>query len=272
MHKRLTAAALAAAALTLTACDALPDVTSSTAPSSMSATPAADGATPGTLDQENYTNAVQALPSLNVISDDEYEDLAKKAPKYDRSQYGPAWADVDHNGCDTRNDVLGSQLDNIEYTTKSKKCKVESGTYTEPYFGTQETFTKGEAISGQDEIDHIVPLKVAWVYGAHAWPGKDGQEERAAIANDPMNLVVTTRQVNSAGKDVDGDTYKDRKDLGEYPGKSDMGAADWLEWMHDDARKCNYASRYVLVTKKYDLPIVQSDKKAIEDAFAACKG
>jgi len=38
------------------------------------------------------------------------ETLAVKgrAPKtgYSRDQFGAAWADVDHNGCDTRNDIL----------------------------------------------------------------------------------------------------------------------------------------------------------------------
>jgi hypothetical protein len=35
-----------------------------------------------------------------------------RAPKtgYDREQYGPAWFDVDRNGCDTRNDILRLQL------------------------------------------------------------------------------------------------------------------------------------------------------------------
>jgi hypothetical protein len=31
-----------------------------------------------------------------------------RAPRtgYDRDQFGPAWKDVDYNGCDQRNDVL----------------------------------------------------------------------------------------------------------------------------------------------------------------------
>ena len=35
-----------------------------------------------------------------------------RAPKtgYAREQFGPAWADVDRNGCDTRNDILRRDL------------------------------------------------------------------------------------------------------------------------------------------------------------------
>ena len=36
-----------------------------------------------------------------------------RAPKtgYTRAQFGPAWPDVDHNGCDTRNDILNRNAD-----------------------------------------------------------------------------------------------------------------------------------------------------------------
>ncbi|WP_397321065.1 hypothetical protein [Paenarthrobacter nicotinovorans] len=35
-----------------------------------------------------------------------------RAPKagYSREQFGPRWADVDRNGCDTRNDILRRDL------------------------------------------------------------------------------------------------------------------------------------------------------------------
>ena len=29
---------------------------------------------------------------------------------YERSQFGPAWSDVDRNGCDTRNDIFVSRF------------------------------------------------------------------------------------------------------------------------------------------------------------------
>ena len=49
------------------------------------------------------TSATEVLDSLEVKG---------RAPKtgYKRTQFGKAWADVDHNGCDTRNDILNRDL------------------------------------------------------------------------------------------------------------------------------------------------------------------
>src|SRR4051794_21990492 len=46
-------------------------------------------------------SALDALERLQVKG---------RAPRtgYDRDAFGPAWADVDRNGCDTRNDISGS--------------------------------------------------------------------------------------------------------------------------------------------------------------------
>ena len=46
---------------------------------------------------------------------------------YDRSAFGQAWQDADHNGCDTRNDILRRDLHDVAFT-KGSKCKVAAGT------------------------------------------------------------------------------------------------------------------------------------------------
>ena len=50
------------------------------------------------------TDAADALIQLEGIP------AKGRAPKtgYARDQFGPAWAHTDHNGCDTRNDILAS--------------------------------------------------------------------------------------------------------------------------------------------------------------------
>ncbi|MEQ7737173.1 hypothetical protein, partial [Escherichia coli] len=52
---------------------------------------------PGTA--SNVARAIVQLENLPVKG---------RAPKtgYTRDEFGPAWADTDHNGCDTRNDIL----------------------------------------------------------------------------------------------------------------------------------------------------------------------
>ena len=58
------------------------------------------------LNIPNIPNANSAETSIEII----LESLAVKgrAPKtgYTRAQFGQTWADVNRNGCDTRNDIL----------------------------------------------------------------------------------------------------------------------------------------------------------------------
>jgi hypothetical protein len=44
-----------------------------------------------------------------------------RAPKtgYTRDQFGQAWADVDRNGCDTRNDILKRDLTSIIFKARN---------------------------------------------------------------------------------------------------------------------------------------------------------
>lgn len=78
---------------------------SSSAPSgSPASTQSATASTPETTDE----NATDALAKLAVKG---------RAPKtgYSRDQFSHGWEDVDHNGCDTRNDILNRDLTNKTY-------------------------------------------------------------------------------------------------------------------------------------------------------------
>ena len=57
-----------------------------------------------------------------------------RAPKtgYSRDQFGPAWSDVDHNGCDTRNDVLRRDLTSVALRPGTRDCVVLSGVLADP--------------------------------------------------------------------------------------------------------------------------------------------
>ncbi|GBL23108.1 hypothetical protein EMGBS5_11020 [Clavibacter sp.] len=79
------------------------------------------------------------------------ETLAVKgrAPKmgYSRSAFGPAWADVDRNGCDTRNDILKRDLTQVTFRAKTRDCVVESGVLLDPFSGESINFQRGEKTS-----------------------------------------------------------------------------------------------------------------------------
>ena len=73
------------------------------------------------------TSATEVLDSLEVKG---------RAPKtgYKRTQFGKAWADVDHNGCDTRNDILNRDLtDKTNVSLKRCPQAVKTGVLRDPY-------------------------------------------------------------------------------------------------------------------------------------------
>jgi len=65
-------------------------------------------------------DAVGALEQLPVKG---------RAPRtgYEREQFGPAWKDVDRNGCDQRNDVLARDLVDETFRPGTNNCIVFTG-------------------------------------------------------------------------------------------------------------------------------------------------
>ena len=91
----------------------------------------------------NISTAEAATSAAETLLD----SLAVKgrAPKtgYTRAQFGQTWADVNRNGCDTRNDILKRDLTNVLFRTGTRDCVVESGTLIDPYSGMTINFLKG---------------------------------------------------------------------------------------------------------------------------------
>ena len=128
-----------------------------------------------------------------------------RAPKtgYTRDQFGQAWADVDRNGCDTRNDILKRDLTSLTYKAKTRNCVVLSGTLLDRYSGESINFVRGNITSMEVQIDHVVALSNAWQTGAL----KLTAEQRKAMANDPMNLFAVKGRLNSQKGDGDAATW-----------------------------------------------------------------
>ncbi|MDQ0729208.1 GmrSD restriction endonuclease domain-containing protein [Arthrobacter sp. B1I2] len=170
-----------------------------------------------------------------------------RAPKtgYDRAQFGQAWADVDRNGCDTRNDILKRDLTGIAYTN-SVPCKVQSGTLADPYTGTTISFVRGSGTSSAVQIDHVVALSDAWQKGAQQLT----VEQRTAFANDPLNLQAT-----------DGPTNQQ---------KGDGDAATWLP--PNKGFRCEYVARQISVKVTYGLWVTQAEHDAMARILGDCAG
>ena len=171
-----------------------------------------------------------------------------RAPKtgYSRAQFGPTWADVDRNGCDTRNDMLKRDLTEITFKAKSKNCIVLSGVLLDRYSGETISFTRGNISSMEVQIDHVVALSNAWQTGAF----KLTVAQRTAFANDPLNLFAVKGRLNSQ--------------------KGDGDAATWLPPLK--SFRCAYVAQQIAVKAKYLLWVTAPEKDAMVRILASCPG
>ena len=169
-----------------------------------------------------------------------------RAPKtgYTRAQFGQAWADVDRNGCDTRNDMLKRDLTNIAYKVKTRDCVVLTGVLVDRYSGETINFVRGNVTSMEVQIDHVIALSNAWQTGAF----KLTLIQRTALANDPMNLFAVKGRLNLQ--------------------KSDGDAATWLPPLK--SFRCAYVAQQIAVKAKYSLWVTAPEKEAMVRILAAC--
>ncbi|WP_454301941.1 HNH endonuclease family protein [Salana multivorans] len=93
------------------------------------------------------------------------------------------------------------------------------------------------------EIDHIVPVSVAWYYGASTWT----DEKRNEFYNDMANLVAAGSQTNQA---------KGNKTLSQWVPPTDF--------------VCEYTERYVGTHVRWNLAMPQADITKARDILAGC--
>lgn len=161
---------------------------------------------------------------------------------YKRDEFGNGWGaapiDGPDAGCTTRDAALRLQSQDYSAT----QCRPTAGVLFDPY--TQTTIALAPSASktvvapAPLEVDHVIPLAAAWDLGAHEWD----PALRRRFANDPLNLVVTSRVANQE--------------------KSDSLPAEWLP-PHPAAR-CWYVRRLAAVARAYDLPLPAADITTIK--------
>lgn len=181
-----------------------------------------------------------------------------RAPKtgYARSKFGKAWTDFNTalwggDSLTTRENILSRDLSNVVCKVVRSApvlppCVVQSGVLVDPYTGTTVEFVRGQETSQLIPVDHVVSLGDAWQKGAQQITAA----ERVNLANDPLNLIATTRSPNSA--------------------KSDSDAASWL--VPNKAFRCKYVARQVAVKTRYQLWVTKAEKEAIARVLATCPG
>lgn len=175
---------------------------------------------------------------------DGLDTATQVATGYDRDRFGQRWADIDRNGCDTRNDVLARDLVDVTFKPGTRDCVVLTGTLHDLYTSTTIAFERGEQSSQLVQIDHVVPLAWGWRHGGNTWT----EQQREQFANDPINLQAVDGGTNSS--------------------KSDSGPGDWMP--PAESSHCEYAARYVLVLVAYELTLDDADRRELTDTLGGC--
>ena len=158
---------------------------------------------------------------------------------YSRARFGDGWADV--NGCDTRDRILRRDLTRRTFVA-GNTCRVQTGHLDDPYTAATITFVRGGA--SEVDIDHVVALGDAWQKGAQGWPAA----RRAALANDPLNLLSVDASANRQ--------------------KGDGDAATWLP--ANKAFRCRYVARQIAVKRRYHAWVTRAERDAMARVLGTC--
>lgn len=153
------------------------------------------------------------------------------ASTYDRDRFGYP-DDADHDGCDTRAEVL--MQESTTATTRNTSCTIQSGRWR--------SFVDGKVWTDPTkvQIDHLVPLSEAWASGARAWSAS--RLER--YGNDlgyAWSLNAITGSLNMA--------------------KGDGDPAQWLPPLL--SARCVYAIRWMAVKFRWGLSVDTTERGAL---------
>lgn len=214
------------------------------APKVASPTPSAS-TTPSSAQAVSPTSSPLAAPTLPA-SDAEILGLLANIPtsapeptnKFDAAKFGSEGADIDHNGCDTRNDVLRRDLTKVTVEPGTNDCVVVFGELKDPYTGRSIQFHKGDP---GIQVDHVVSLSEAWRSGAD----KFTDTQRLEFANDPLNLLTV-------------DSRKARE-------RQDSGNSGWLP--PDTEFHRTFLIRQIQVRAKYGLAMSPDTQTTVRSSL-----
>lgn len=169
-------------------------------------------------------NAGGRLPNTEKGAVDSASRSSEKIP-YKREYFGDGWADLDSDCHDTRAEVL-QELSTGTVNYRSNGCTVDRGKWISLF--TNKEYYKAKEL----DVDHVVPLALAWERGAYAW----SYSKRIRFANDMTNLIPVEAYLNR---------QKGAKSIG--------------EWLPPN-NQCEYAARFTRISKRYQLALSAEDE------------
>lgn len=145
--------------------------------------------------------------------------------------------DFDNDCQSTRQEMLILTSREQPRFTNPRNCVVRLGDWLDEYTG--KTFK----VATQMDLDHVIPLMYAHIYGGDRWSA----QKKLQFANDPMNLLLV-----------------DRKELRK---KRNRGPSSYLP---RDAFQCEYANLWRGLATKYELRIDNRDERALDKLGEEC--
>lgn len=191
---------------------------------------------------QDKAEAEKNLSSLKVaeaVDDGEY----KRPKTWDSAvKYH---VDAPMSTCSIREYVLYRDGVNVKL---SEDCYPLKGSWEDPYTNTLYGVGSktGEPVKvSRLQIDHIVPLKNAYMSGANKWTANTFR----TYANDVNNLVTVYGSGNEA--------------------KGNKGPEEWQP--ENRAYHCTYATKWIDNKSEYNLTINPAEKKALQSMLNTCK-
>ena len=148
----------------------------------------------------------------------------------------PHWITIS-GACNTRETVLRRDGSGV---VVNSSCAPTSGSWYSPYDGA--TWSAASDV----DIDHVVPLKNAWISGASSWT----TSRRESFANDLSHpqLIAVTDNVNQAKGDKAPDAWKPPR----------------------TTYHCTYARMWVSVKYTWALRVTSAEKSALTGMLNTC--
>lgn len=155
---------------------------------------------------------------------------------YRRDLY-PTWEDIDHDGCDAREQALVAQS-TTPVQVAFPGCEVVAGDWVSPYDGF-------ETSSPSDlDADHLVPLENVHESGGWRWDAAS----RRAYANDQAVLVMVSATSNRS--------------------KGSSTPAEWRPPL--ESYWCTYATRWIRLKEQWRLTATTRERDALGQMLDTC--
>jgi hypothetical protein len=180
------------------------------------------------------THASTKVSTRTLLS--QLEVAGEHPSGYRRTKF-QLWVDADHDGCNTRAEVLLAEARTAPH--RSASCALTGGRWVSSYDGT--VFTRAGAL----DIDHVVPLAEAWQSGAYRWDAPT----RTAYANDlgyARSLIAVSAHANRS-----------------------KGEKEPQAWMPARGR-CSYVTSWVAVKWRWTLGVNAAERAFVKRTLAAC--